>query len=157
MLPTSCHIDGMINSSTPWKNGRHFGRRHFHWSGSAMVQLMAWRLFSANPLPEAMLVYYQLDSWEQISVKVESQFYHFHSKNAFEIIVCQIGDHFFLKLTNETLKRLCFALTVILMTISVQNVTTAGLLWFVHTSDLIWSLFLAEEQYTFHAILTMNP
>ena len=50
------------------------------WTGSALVQAMAWRLFGANPLPEIMMVYCQLDSWEQISVKFKSEFYHFHSR-----------------------------------------------------------------------------
>ena len=49
------------------------------WTGSELFQVMACRLFGANPLPEPMLVYCQLDSWEQISVKFESEFYHFHS------------------------------------------------------------------------------
>ena len=40
---------------------------------------MACRLFGAKPLPEPMLAYCQLDSWEQISVKFESELYHFHS------------------------------------------------------------------------------
>ena len=41
---------------------------------------MAWRLFGARPLPEPMLAYCHLDSWEQISVKFESEFYHFYSR-----------------------------------------------------------------------------
>ena len=49
-------------------------------SGSAMVQIMACRLFGAKPLPEPMLVYCQLDSWEQISVEFKSDFYHFTSR-----------------------------------------------------------------------------
>ena len=35
---------------------------------------MVCRLFGAKPLPEPMLVYCQLDSCEQISVKFESEF-----------------------------------------------------------------------------------
>ena len=50
------------------------------WNGSALVQAMACRLFGAKPLPEPMLVYCHLDSWEQISVKLESEFYQFHSR-----------------------------------------------------------------------------
>ena len=41
---------------------------------------MACRLFGAKPLPEPMLAYCQLDSLEQISMKFESWFYHFHSR-----------------------------------------------------------------------------
>ena len=37
------------------------------------------RLVGAKPLSEPKLVYWQLDYWEQISVKFESEFYHFHS------------------------------------------------------------------------------
>ena len=33
----------------------------------------------AISLPEPMLAYCQLDSWKQIPVKFESEFYHFHS------------------------------------------------------------------------------
>ena len=39
---------------------------------SALVQVMAYRLFG-----EPMLPYCQLDFWEQISAKFESEFYHF--------------------------------------------------------------------------------
>ena len=45
---------------------------------SSLVQIMACRLFGAKPLPEPMVVYCQLDSWEQVSVKFESKFYHLH-------------------------------------------------------------------------------
>ena len=48
------------------------------WTGSALVPVMACRLFGAKPLPAPMLVYCQLDSWEQISVNFESKFYNFH-------------------------------------------------------------------------------
>ena len=44
----------------------------------ALVKVIACRLFGAKPLPEPMLAYCQLESWEQISVKFESEFYHFH-------------------------------------------------------------------------------
>ena len=50
------------------------------WTGPSLVQIMACRLFSAKPLPESMLVYCQLDPWEQVSVKFESEFYPFHSR-----------------------------------------------------------------------------
>ena len=64
------------------------------WTGSVLVQEMACRLFGAKPLPEPMLVCCRLNSWEQISVKFESEFYHFHKKNASEIVVCQNSGHF---------------------------------------------------------------
>ena len=50
------------------------------WTRSALIQVMARRLFGAKPLPEPMLNYCQLDSWEQISVEFESEFYQFHSR-----------------------------------------------------------------------------
>ena len=50
------------------------------WTGSSLVQIMACRLLGAKPLPEPMLVYCRLDSWEQVSVKFKSEFYHFHSR-----------------------------------------------------------------------------
>ena len=50
------------------------------WTGSALLQVMACRLFGDKPLPEPMLAYCQLGSWEQISVKLESEFFHFRSR-----------------------------------------------------------------------------
>ena len=43
-------------------------------------QVMACHPFGAKPLPEPALAYCQLDSWEQMSVKFEPEFYHFHSR-----------------------------------------------------------------------------
>ena len=63
-----------VNSSPPRAT---YLRR---WTGSALVQIMAWRQISNRPLSEPMLIYCQLESWEQISVKFESEFYHFHSR-----------------------------------------------------------------------------
>ena len=37
--------------------------------GSALVRVMACRMFGAKPLPELMLAYCRLDPWEHISVK----------------------------------------------------------------------------------------
>ena len=50
------------------------------WTGSSLVQVMCFRLLGAKPLPEPMLAYCQPDSWEQLSVKFESEFCHFHSR-----------------------------------------------------------------------------
>ena len=41
---------------------------------------MAWCRTGVKPLPEPMLAHCQLDSWDQISVKFKSEFYHFHSR-----------------------------------------------------------------------------
>ena len=64
----------LINSSPPSAAYMH------QWTGWALVQKMACRLFDTKPLPEPMLVYCQLDSWEKISVKLELEFYDFHSR-----------------------------------------------------------------------------
>ena len=61
------------------------------WTGSALFQLMACRLFGAKPLPEQMLAYCQLDSWEQISVKFEFEFYHFHPRKCMQNVVCKMS------------------------------------------------------------------
>ena len=47
--------------------------------GSALIQVMACRLFGAKPLHEPMLAYCQLDSWENSSLKFKWEFWHFHS------------------------------------------------------------------------------
>ena len=44
------------------------------WTGSALVQVMAYRLFGAEPLPEPMLVFCQSDPWKQISLKTKAEF-----------------------------------------------------------------------------------
>ena len=59
-----------------------------------MVQVRACRLVGAKPLQKPFLAYCQLDSWEQISVKFESEFNHFRSRKWFENVVCQYGSHF---------------------------------------------------------------
>ena len=53
------------------------------WTRSTLVQVMVCCLFGAKPLPEPMLAYCQLDSWEQTSVKFELIFYHFRSIKCF--------------------------------------------------------------------------
>ena len=52
------------------------------WLMPTLVERMACRLNGAKP-SEPMLGYCQLDSWEQISVKFESKFHHFHSRKCF--------------------------------------------------------------------------
>ena len=46
---------------------------------SALIQIKACRLFGARPLSAPIMAYCQLNSWEQISVIFESEFYNFHS------------------------------------------------------------------------------
>ena len=48
------------------------------WIGSALVQIMACRLFGAKSLSKQMLGYCQLDLWEQTSVKLWSKYKTFH-------------------------------------------------------------------------------
>ena len=48
------------------------------WTGSALVQIMACRLFGANP--SQMQINCSLDPWGQISVKFKSKFNDFHLK-----------------------------------------------------------------------------
>ena len=55
---------------------------------------MACRLFGDKPLHEPMLAYYQLDSWEHILEKIESESIIFIQENAIENVVCQNGGHF---------------------------------------------------------------
>ena len=71
-----CCIDYVVslNSSPPSATYMH------QWIQSALVQIMAWRLFGTKPLSTPMLAYCHLDSWKQISVKFKAEFYHFHSR-----------------------------------------------------------------------------
>ena len=55
---------------------------------------MACRLFGAKPLPEPMLVYGQLDSWEHISMTVDRNSIIIIQENAIENVVCQNGGRF---------------------------------------------------------------
>ena len=50
------------------------------WIRSALAQIMACHLDGTKLLSKPMLAYCQLDSWEQVSVKFEWEFYHFHSR-----------------------------------------------------------------------------
>ena len=80
-LLMACGQTGMmIDSSPPSATYMHL------WIGSALVEIMACRLFGAKPLSKPMHGYYPLDSWEQISMKFESELCHFH--------YCQNVAHF---------------------------------------------------------------
>ena len=68
-------------SSHQWLNSSPPSAAYMRqWTESSLVQVMACRLFGTKPLPEPMLAYCQLDSWEQISVKFELALYHSHSR-----------------------------------------------------------------------------
>ena len=47
-------------------------------TGTALVQVMACRLFSTKPLSEAIPIYYQLDPKEETSIKFELKYKNFH-------------------------------------------------------------------------------
>ena len=63
-----------------------------HWTVLALVKIMACRLFGSKPLSKPMLVYCQLDPWEQtllkILIKIQSFFI---LENAYENIVCEMA------------------------------------------------------------------
>ena len=81
-------IWGSFNSSPPKAAYMRQSTR------SALFRVMACRLFGTKPLPEPILAYCQSDTWEQISVKFQSEFYHFHSRKC--ILSCRLenGSHF---------------------------------------------------------------
>ena len=58
---------------------------------STLVQEMAGRLVGAKPLPEPMMNYCQLDHWEHISVKFESEYTISQSWNVFQNVVCKMA------------------------------------------------------------------
>ena len=61
---------------------------------SALVQIMACRLFGTKPLSKPMLGYCQLDSQEQTSVKFQSKYGHFHSQKCIWKYHRRNGNHF---------------------------------------------------------------
>ena len=61
------------------------------WIGSALVQIMACRLFGAKPLSKPIPGYCQLDLYEQTSVKFYKNSKVSIHKNTFEYIVCKIA------------------------------------------------------------------
>ena len=76
---TLAHSIALSQEAEPHNSSPPSAAYMCRWTGSSLVRVMAWRLFGAMPLPEPMVVYCQLDSWEHISVKFESGVYHFHS------------------------------------------------------------------------------
>ena len=67
--------------------------RMHQWIGSALVKIMACRLFGAKPLSKPMLCYCQLDPFEQTSMKFESKYTFFHSRKCIWKRL-QNGGHF---------------------------------------------------------------
>ena len=62
--------------------------------GSALVQIMACRLFGAKPLSKSMLHYCQMDPSEQTTVKFSSKFQIFHLRKCIWIYRLWNGGHF---------------------------------------------------------------
>ena len=77
-----------INSSLP---SAAYMRK---WIGSALVQIMACRLFGAKPLPEPMLTYCKLDHGEQTLVKFESKYKPFHPWKCISKCRLRNSNHF---------------------------------------------------------------
>ena len=65
-----------------------------HWTRSALVQVMACRLFGAKPLHKPMLIYCQLGPWEQTSMKFASKYKTFHIWNCKWKCRLRNGGHF---------------------------------------------------------------
>ena len=63
-------------------------------TGSAWVQIMAWRRPGDKPLSEPMLTYCQLGSKEHISMKFYLKFKYFHSRKCVSICHLRNGGHF---------------------------------------------------------------
>ena len=79
---------GNINSSPP---SDAYTRQ---WIGSALVQIMACRLFGAKPLSKPMMGYCQLDHQEQTSVKFKKKYKTFHSQKCIWKYRLRNGGHF---------------------------------------------------------------
>ena len=63
------------------------------WSGSALVQVMAWRLFGTKPLPEPTLIV----NWtvrDNLQWNLSGNRKNFIHENAFANVVCENGGHF---------------------------------------------------------------
>ena len=77
-----------LNSSSPSSTYMR------QWTGAALVQVMACRLFGTKPLPEPMLTYCQLDPWEQNSLKFELKYETVHSQKCIWNCHLHNGGHF---------------------------------------------------------------
>ena len=57
-------------------------------------QVTAWRLTSDKPIPEPILAYCKLDSWERISMKFELKLYYFVKKMHLKLSSAKNGCNF---------------------------------------------------------------
>ena len=65
------------------------------WTGSALIQVMACRLFGTKPLPEPMLTYCHLDPQEHTPVDFRTTYKKiFIQENAYEKVVCEMAAIF---------------------------------------------------------------
>ena len=80
-LPQRFTFCGLV---TPWDI------RQIEWT---LLQVMAWHLLGAKPLPEPMLTYHQLHPQEQTSKKSESKYKTFHSQKCISKRRLQNGGH----------------------------------------------------------------
>ena len=79
------------------------GDAYMHkWIGPMLVQAMACCLFSIKLLPKPMVNYCEMDSKNQTCVKFESKYEDFHTKNAFENIICNMVAILFWSLCFDT-------------------------------------------------------
>ena len=83
-----------------WLGESHKGVNYFRWiryirqrTGSSLAQVMAYRLLGVKRLPELMLAYCQLDSWEYIQCSLNHISLIFIQENAIEN-VCPNGGNF---------------------------------------------------------------
>ena len=75
----------------------HWGRVvHIYVNWPSLVQIMACHLVDAKPLSEPMLASWQLELWEQISVKFELKYINFHSRRCVRKCRPGNGGHFVL-------------------------------------------------------------
>ena len=61
------------------------------WIGSALIQIMACRLFGAKPLSKPELDYYQLDPMNKLQWSFSQKSNFFIQGNSFENVVCEIA------------------------------------------------------------------
>ena len=78
----------LLNSSSP------SAAYMCQWTGPTLVQVMACHLIGAKTLPEPMLVYCQLDSWDEFQWKFNQNFIIFIQQIAIENVVWWNGGHF---------------------------------------------------------------
>ena len=77
-----------FNSLRPSTSNMHHQRMQ------SLVHIMACRLIGTKPLSEPVIEYYQLETWEQISVKFESKQDNFLTRKCVRKCHLHNGSHF---------------------------------------------------------------